>query len=911
MSILDYIEKIKRENEGPRITAQEPRNMAHGGRIGFNAGELVKPSPDGSRQGYGWPKDYVSIEKKQKAARKEGLTYDYYTGRTRAKKPMGKQKSFTVDGKKFNSVKEAAEFYKLNRGTVQTRLDAGWSIKEALKLETRPFKIIDKELLQTIVDKANLSDEWFSGEDISKLYAEATGETNVTKRKIKDRTVTYKKFDSYTIKNTGLLSKEKKIERVFDDILAMDGPVPEIDFKDVYKGRQIANYKKYIIDQTGLGTNFVDQTVNNLPTYKKYEKAFRYLWGSGLAKKDLVNMSLTEQLNWAIDAAKGKPVFTGVSKLSIEDPTFTLMRIAKENWNKNKGAGNIQFYDKNGKKITWKHGLKMNINNVSFSKDKSKKRFTLGDKKGAINVRLEGEKYFPEVFENQRYINELKSTWVDNPFKPGKQIEFGKLMRKVYNKGHGWKPHAPLFSIFHGPKGIAKEPFKNLSFGMQDLNAALYHMDNIPLKGLKQKVINQALTGLKGKKGEKLLEAIVAKHSEHASQVAAGKKFDKPLRIRVLEEVAQTGDLGPRETKFLGKILDNSWCLSPKASKASGGRIGFASGSGCPDSVKRKNFLMLTNDVRTGRVTGEAAEQIAKNAGKVVAKAGSKSALASILGPAGIGIDIAYEVGSVGWDVAKGKPWKEAIQDNWIMGAFVPGTGSEEFHKRLAKINPGAAVYGQAQDLITAYDKKANQIERLKADNTYRGQALAKEQIPLLEKQMKEIENNYVTLTRDNKAMEEGSPEHESYMRAVTELRASDRAKSWVGSGIKRMDVRPDRYKPRGGMEIDYSLPKPVEISETPLGADQLQAYVEYHRDVGDLEPRGELPQWYIDQLQKAEKWRQLFEQPGIRGTQDWRGAGGGRASYMGGGITGIRKPHAIPPLRQGLRSIMINGKKS
>ena len=47
---------------------------------------------------------------------------------------------------------------------------------------------------------------------------------------------------------------------------------------------------------------------------------------------------------------------------------------------------------------------------VNFSKDKSKKRFTLGDKKGAINVRLEGEKYFPEDFENQRYINELKST---------------------------------------------------------------------------------------------------------------------------------------------------------------------------------------------------------------------------------------------------------------------------------------------------------------------------------------------------------------------------------------------------------------------------------------------------------------------------------------------------------------------
>ena len=38
-----------------------------------------------------------------------------------------------------------------------------------------------------------------------------------------------------------------------------------------------------------------------------------------------------------------------------------------------------------------------------------------------------------------------------------------------------------------------------------------------------------------------------------------------------------------------------------------------------------------------------------------------------------------------------------------------------------------------------------------------------------------------------------------------------------------------------------------------------------------------------------------------------FEGASGGRAGYMGGGITGIRKPHAIPPERGGLRSIMIN----
>jgi len=40
MSILDYIERIKRENEGGRIG---PRNMADGGRIGLKPGGIVEP----------------------------------------------------------------------------------------------------------------------------------------------------------------------------------------------------------------------------------------------------------------------------------------------------------------------------------------------------------------------------------------------------------------------------------------------------------------------------------------------------------------------------------------------------------------------------------------------------------------------------------------------------------------------------------------------------------------------------------------------------------------------------------------------------------------------------------------------------------------------------------------------------
>jgi len=60
------------------------------------------------------------------------------------------------------------------------------------------------------------------------------------------------------------------------------------------------------------------------------------------------------------------------------------------------------------------------------------------------------------------------------------------------------------------------------------------------------------------------------------------------------------------------------------------------------------------------------------------------------------------------------------------------------------------------------------------------------------------------------------------------------------------------------------------------------------------------------EKLERLQKRRD----EGTIAQEDWM-VGGDTRGYMGGGMVGIRKPHAIPPERQGLRSIMINGKKS
>ena len=66
-------------------------------------------------------------------------------------------------------------------------------------------------------------------------------------------------------------------------------------------------------------------------------------------------------------------------------------------------------------------------------------------------------------------------------------------MTKIQNRGYGWKKTSGVLDLLHGPKGVGLEPFTNLSFGTKDLNFTLYHLDKIPIKGLKNKMINQVV----------------------------------------------------------------------------------------------------------------------------------------------------------------------------------------------------------------------------------------------------------------------------------------------------------------------------------------------------------------------------------------------------------------------------------
>ena len=179
----------------------------------------------------------------------------------------------------------------------------------------------------------------------------------------------------------------------------------------------------------------------------------------------------------------------------------------------------------------------------------------------------------------------------------------------------------------------------------------------------------------------------------------------------------------------------------------------------------------------------------------------------SILGPAGIGLDIAFEVGSIGLDVAGGKSLNRALQDNWITGAFIPGTGQEEFHKELYAKDSKAKPYGQALDLIVEYNNAQKRIDFVKQSN-YRARGLKEQALAVAERDLKGIEASYNALTKQGKIMEEGSNEYENYMAAKTEFEDAAKAKSYFAEADLQFALDP----PTSDRAVSYQREEPVKI---------------------------------------------------------------------------------------------------
>ena len=884
---LDTWNTMEAEFKLNRAALEEPRTMAQGGGIIGKPGGLVEPGV----MYYGKKvKDMTSEERflqnAQKGARNKGISgkqgspefeefLKTYRTKEHQKKEWGqmRQKKLLAHQEKFNPEKIKLQTTTLTQGQKNKLYKTYDSLfKEEYKRLLAGEDLFSKsDLIRSVItriEKENPTINLLEGKGLDKIPGGGNEQSKtmfeILEGRHRDKPLFSEKEMSKFTTNTNALKNTKTQEKIFN--LILDG----------------TNNKKTLIKKLGISEGRLDYNVEKLMKNLSKGSRDRYLFLKKFKDKDLEKVrnnifeSPTLEDSWRRTISQS---ILQSTKFGSSERRQAFAKLKEFNIFRQAMADNgldpkLIVLDHAASYRAIKNGqIREFLSVTPVMKDINTVKSGF-DKRSQQNLRrmkdylMKGDdKMYRYYLKNQMQLENIWGTMTGGQSSLGKirvtttGPHKGKL--KIYDYG--------ATSLLDKNKDLVKEIGDNLNIRKNIVKAStkgnLQEVNRIMMEGstpFERKLIGEARYYDRRKRTSLIPEAF--------------KRLDKPEMFKA--------------EKQIGKILSNYWC--GKKAAAEGGRISFATGSGCPDSVKRKNFLVLNNDVRAGKITGEAAEQIAKQTSKVVAKAGSKSALASIFGPYGIGIDVIYEVGAVGIDMYAGKPWKEAVQDNWIAGAFMPGTSQEEFHKRLfeeypvgyegekTKKYPEAKPYGSGLDLKEAYDKKQKQIDRLKAETTYRGKAEAERQLPGLERDLRGIAAQYNAL---GSIMEEGSPEYENYMAAVTEARDADKAKSKATKAKLKMELdRPtsDRavpYKRGEPVKIDFKLPKPVEISKTPLNADQLQEYAEYHRNVGDLEPRGELPQWYVDEIQNKEKWRQLFEQRGIRGSQDWKGATGGIAS--------------------------------
>jgi len=482
----------------------------------------------------------------------------------------------------------------------------------------------------------------------------------------------------------------------------------------------------------------------------------------------------------------------------------------------------------------------------------------------------------------------------------------------------GWSVTNRLQNTFeiHHPFGKAKNPFlAHLAFF--DANAKEYR--------LKSNLFKKLANPPEGMTKKQIVKNFINDVPEGILTAPGKKVYGKQTTFEDLLKQAKKRSVvaGDVRVKTILESPDFLKDLQKFCGYAGGGRVSLKAGS-CPTDVAARNFARASEDLVQGRVTGKAGKELAEKIGRVSGKA-PKSLLTKLLGPYGIGIDVVFEAGSIGTDVLQGKPLNEAIADNWIIGTpykkFTGKTGQKLFNERLAKLDSSTKLYGDTMNLAADIEDLDKKLERQKLELGKARSQINKAAITETEAEIEKKTKEFNTLTKDGTLIEPGTVAYESYHSAATELRDARRAKSkWsklgafdetvmMEAGAKRLgktygvgeeyDVDPTKMTLYDKRKLEEAQAKPV--SKTPISSDEMQYMTEYLRDQGVLDRRGEMPSWIEDKLQHQRKWQMEFEQPGIRGTQDWRGARGGIAN-----LTRTVAPDS-GPVSRGLRSLYID----
>ena len=718
MDILTYINRMNQiyGNEPAPAPRYNTQQYLQGGRVGYQSGQLVQPGP--GRQGY--------------AGNTAGFREDIITFK-------GKElpKGFISD--------KANEFG-IDRGTASRIIDEiRPDIKELPYPENKEAKrkrlVVEKRLKKNFLDNAEFIKlhKNFEGSDLK--FAEFLNKKGFTTDRGGNFTEggVYARRERLELKTKTLpqsmSSYKTEAEKLGIDIKGLDDQTIKTRVRE--RRKELIRQQKRLTD----------------PDFAAKETATRKAWEKANPEK-VKESKFRARVKSYEKTGMIQPIKNAKEELwrsLFEDGKKYESRI-----NRNLPA-RLKMVGDYGRYVSRERFL-----NAKILDTKTGKTITFKNLENYINPKNTGKTYAQVIkpFDQKWFVNDT----------PGLRTEINSKL--IPNWTSASKDN--FFEIQHNA-GRYNDPF-DVSLSNESLN-----LKESQVRTKFEKMWN-ASDNLSDKKKafkfykENLPNEILSKPSMVTRSRYFGEEVPLDKQLRTLKK--ESGVNLPRGTLKKVELLFQPFC---GYTRSGGGRIGFSKGS-CPTNVAQRNFLMATDDVAKGRVTGKAAEQITKNAGKVVAKAGSKSALASILGPAGFGLDIAFEVGSIGTDMAMDSnvTLKGALQNNWLTGFFMKGTGQEEYHKGLFAKDSSAKPFGTAMDLYAKIEQEEKNLKRMKtgSDRATTTEAMLNAQ----KQKIADLSSFFDKLSRKEGgrylALEKGSPEQVAYERAKLEYDSTGAAKA-------------------------------------------------------------------------------------------------------------------------------------
>ena len=883
MGILDYIERVKRENEGPRITAQEPR-------IGLKPGGIVEPGV----VNYGtlteaekranvktWEKNtglnLEDVEKKQQYKIRAGDVAGVGSGRKIKWTP--KQ---IANYKNWIKLYSLEEYNKLHPDS-QRHVREGLPVKA---IETRGKNLND--FFTKEVSKANAGEKFVSQIEI----------LNKANKEFKLKKIN---TSAYPVLTT-LETRADKIDQTLRNMLMEDKPLKNF-------------WQDAILKRTGLNNITLQRTLDSgkVKTYNVLADQGAAFIRQNIPKSrgvyDFIkNLSFSDQLSKALEIIEGRPMLTGIQTVGgrASAPRFKVMQFAFRSWDQNQGKGPIQFFDKNGKPITWDFGKKLPVGEITFEY-KGKKYNTKNLSDPSL---LKSD--FPEVYKTVTESNNFLRREIDNPFKPGEKISVRKLVKKIQVDGYKWSPKTGSLAILHGSEGVKNKPFTNLAFNTTDINQVEQVLERkLTSKKITESQYNKAIKNLKG-----------------LFTGTSGLDFEKSIIRRI---TSQAKDIQKGHSLELGKLLIK---LCPKGS-ASGGRIGFKSGTptvacGMDQLTKYlKNGVPKTEKTLVARILGMG-NKLIKGAGQMLNPVEFFKLKNWVSAPALAAFGL-FETGFVADDVLrKNKPLNEAAADNWLTGMMFNLDSQVEQAKNILgsnkhQLSPAAKEYAQSLIDVKRHDDlsarvgaldpeiKANvksEMATIRHNVRHRGEtgrfdyesaladkidaASAGEYVgePVKRDLMpgwwaKDADDEWRKVNEVGYAIKGASfdapdkPGLPSFTSGFASAAKNiGKGKALISAQTKKQFVPGEYIQKKGQLPEPKVIDVPAYVSETfkpdlPTKENLNRLF----QLLGVAHPRfGQVPEETLDLMIKQEKWRQLMERPEMKGSQE-RFADGGLAN--------------------------------